>query len=630
MIYSTLRLFKALPIKDKETAKASESLLKKTVQKGFVFSPEVISNYSENELIQLADNVGKEVGLTPEQMNSSFHKSWKKIKEADIGQLVLEQIVHYITTYGFEHLGVYSPDSVYIPNEELKIPDIDIDNIDLTVIKGYTKEEFKDKLMKFLSSGIALEKETIDNVVDVALWLELGEKDIRNIRNKETTVILYDYLNLVPSDPIEFLRYIVYKSTESTLLIKSAEVIATIKDNRNVNVAGLMTNYKNRYGLERLSEIFYRFKPIFLAFKTNQQLNMYINKIRKLAVRHHKPMKADYLNDITSIIKKGDSINIDTLKSELNRVNIFRKIRLAYALKFRTEDSNSILYKIRNGKSYAKEFEFHNRKEANEVLDSVLNSITKNIEEKVNGKKIYIPEYMNYTLPATEKQFTGNFPSGSSVSLDGDMVFGINWKNIGHNRIDLDLSTLSVYGKIGWDGEYRDGERNILFSGDITDANGKDGASELFYVKPKKDVALIVLVNYYNYNADVKVPFKILVAKKSSGSFNDMYMVDPNDLVSIADSNMTKKQKMLGIVIVQKGRCVFHFAETSIGKSITASSKDYIGYTRDYLVNYYRNSIKLTDVLVKAGAEIVRDRDKCDINLSPWELEKDSIINLLT
>ena len=126
---STLKLFRALPIKSKQKAEIGKSLLEKTIQRGFIFSPEVMYNYSEKELIQLTNDIGKEIGLTPEQMNSSFHKSWKKIKEANIEQLVIEQIIHYITTYGFEKLGIYSHDSVYIPNEELKIPSINIDNI---------------------------------------------------------------------------------------------------------------------------------------------------------------------------------------------------------------------------------------------------------------------------------------------------------------------------------------------------------------------------------------------------------------------------------------------------------------------------------------------------------------------
>ena len=55
--------------------KASNELLRKTIEKGFLYSPEVIYNYSESELTDLIKKVEKEVGLSGDQMNNSFHKS---------------------------------------------------------------------------------------------------------------------------------------------------------------------------------------------------------------------------------------------------------------------------------------------------------------------------------------------------------------------------------------------------------------------------------------------------------------------------------------------------------------------------------------------------------------------------
>jgi len=85
-------------------------------------------------------------------------------------QLVMEQLIHYFTTYGFKDMGIYSEESVYIPSEKLDIPELKED-IKLTVIKGYTKEELKEKLMKMLSSGIALKEDTIKDVLDVATFV---------------------------------------------------------------------------------------------------------------------------------------------------------------------------------------------------------------------------------------------------------------------------------------------------------------------------------------------------------------------------------------------------------------------------------------------------------------------------
>ena len=43
------------------------------------------------------------------------------------------------------------------------------------------------------------------------------------------------------------------------------------------------------------------------------------------------------------------------------------------------------------------------------------------------------------------------------------------------------------------------------------------------------------------------------------------------------------------------------------------------------------NSVGLKDVLKRAGAKIITDKEEeCDIDLSPETIEKDTFINLLT
>jgi len=617
---STINLFKALPIEHKGTAKISDALLKKTVQRGFIFSPEVVYNYSERELLEFTD----EIGLTPEQMNSSFHKSWKKIREASLEQLVLEQIIHYVTTYGFEHLGIYDENSVYIPTEDLEILGIEDNKLRLVVIKGYTREELKSKLMALLQTGIALKDDTIADVLVIANYVELDEQNIASIKNKEVKIALYDNLHIVPRDPLEFLRYAIFKCTGKTLLIKDDLTIDAIKSGDDVSK--LFFYYTSEYGSHRLAEIFYRFKPLFLAFRSNSDLKPIINKIRRLAMRYHKPMPSDYLNDVTSIIKRGGFPDNIKLQEQLKNANPFRKIRLAYALKYRNTDANSILYRIRNGKSYATDFRFANHTSAGMVLDVVLNSIVENMD--VEGKKIYIPKYISYALPATEKQFTGNFPSGSYITIPHDMVVGIYWKDVNRHRIDLDLSLINDVGqKIGWDVAYRDAERNIFFSGDMTAA--PVGASELFYILKQNPANFIMFVNYYNFNCELEVPFKIMVAKEEVTNFNKNYMINPNNLMAVANSSINQKQKILGLLAVTPDESRFYFAETYLGNSITSSDKEYVTQGKEYLSGFYKNAINLNEVLKMAGAILVDEKEGCNIDLSPETLEKDTIINLL-
>jgi len=621
-----LRLFKAVEIKFHNQENPNELLLGKTIPLGFIFSPEVVGNYSYQELFDMVTVISADIGLSAEQMNSSFHKSWNKVKTASIEQLFVEQIIHYFTTYGFEALGIYDKDSVYIPNEALEIPELS-DNISLTIIKGYTKAELKEKLLSLLNSGIALGEDTIKDVLDIATYIELNAEDIDNTKNKEVKIALYDYLDLFPENPIEFLRYAVYKSTDRTLLIKDNATLEEIKSKKNLNVLALFLKYEKKYGLEKLAQIFLRFKPIFLAFRTNTRMNKITNKIRKLAKTYHKPMPEDYLNEITAKIKKRIIISPDKLQIELDKVNTFRKIRLAYALKFRTKDVNSILYRIRNGKGYATDFYFGKSGVAKEILKTVIDSISKDIEINVKGKKIYIPDNIIYALPATEKMFTGNFPSGTYVSVPKDMVVGIYWKNVNGHRIDIDLSMINENRKMGWDSSYRTEGGDILFSGDVTDA--PKGASEFYFVKRQKMDANIVIANYYNYKADIPVPMKIIVAKEEAKNIKANYMVNPNNIVAVANTKIDKHQKILGLLITQTNGSRFYFAETNLGRSITSFGSIFVKHSRQYLLDFYRNTISLNDILENLDCELVKDKNECDIDLSPENLEKDTIINLI-
>ena len=627
VIDATIKLFKAVPISDdvKKTPPVDLSqidiqLLRKTTNKGFIFSTEVIQNYSQAELERIIDTVG----TTAREMNNSFHKSWAKVRDADIEQLVTEQIIHYITTYGFEALGIYNKDTVYVPLEELSIPEVE--TINFVVIKGCYREEIKEKLLALLQSGIALKEDTQKAIIDIALYLNLNETEVRNAKNSEVKVALYSALGIVPSNPVEFLRYLVFVSTGKALLIKNQGTIDAIKGGQNLWAIPLFVKYEKEHHLVPLAKIFLRFKPLFLAFKTNPRLNNYINRIRKLARKHHEAMPQDYLNAVTARIKHGQGTAI--LGSELDKVNVFRKIRLAQALQYRTTDASSILYRVRNGKGFATEFDFANKNEARNALRIVLSSIEESVGHNVKGKKIYIPDCVEYALPATERAFTENFPIGTCIKADSSILVGVHWQNVGAHRIDLDLSAISLSGaKVGWDAGYRTNDRSVLFSGDLTDAPMPNGASELLYARPGAG-QYIVMVNYFNFDENLDVPFNIFIAHENVYDLTRNYTVNPNNVLSIADTNINKKQKIIGLLDADKD-CRFYFAETSIGGSISSYSSGYTNNAARYLETFYRNQILLNDVLKDAGAVLVADKEQCDVDLSPEALERDTIIRLL-
>ena len=628
---STIRLFKAVPVTVDKKKKPTKALLKKTMPNGFVFDERIIFNYSDVQCDKLINSIKQELILSSEELNNAFHKSWSKIKDANMEELVLDQMMHYITTYGYEHLGIYNKDMVYIPDEVLNIPKLKTDKINLLVIRGYTKDELKIKILNILNSGIALAENTIKDVVEVSEFVGFSPDEVHNIKNKEVKIKLYEKLEIVPENPTEFLRHVINIGTGNSLLIKNSGTIERIKLS-DKKVVDLFANYQALYGLPKLAQIFYRFKPLFLAFRQHKELKHMINKIRKLAKTEHKPMKEDYLNSITAKLKNNITVLPSKLYLELSKVNTFRKIRLAYALKYRTYETNSILYKVRNGKGYATDFEFKHPDKAKLALKVVMNSIVDDLTKNVKGKKIFIPENLHYTLPATEKQFTGNFPNGSYISIPNDMIVGIHWTNLPTHRVDLDLSLITADGKIGWDDGYRSSDRKILFSGDITDAPTPNGATELIYAKEQIKSSGILKVNYYNFENNQTVPFKIIIAKEKTTDFKKNYMINPNNIISIAKTSIDEKEKILGLFVTTTNECRFYFSETTIGNSITSRITPYAIHSRNYLMTFCQNMITLNNLLEKAGAILVdeKDKDTCDIDLTPENLEKDTILKLIT
>ena len=74
----------------------------------------------------------------------------------------------------------------------------------------------------------------------------------------------------------------------------------------------------------------------------------------------------------------------------------------------------------------------------------------------------YINEFIELSLPTSEKQFVGNIPFSSKLVLDKDNVLvGIQWFNVKNGRVDLDLKIISNECVIGWNADYKNGEKLI-------------------------------------------------------------------------------------------------------------------------------------------------------------------------
>ncbi len=111
---ATLKLFKAVLIDDTKKQNETQNteinleryqqILAKTLPFGYLLDPRIPLNNIDDEFLTTINEV---LGLSAEQANQTFHKSWQTIADSSYEQLAIQQIAHYITTYGFERLGVY-------------------------------------------------------------------------------------------------------------------------------------------------------------------------------------------------------------------------------------------------------------------------------------------------------------------------------------------------------------------------------------------------------------------------------------------------------------------------------------------------------------------------------------------
>ena len=570
----TLKLFNAVLHKDTN----SKPFISK---EGFIISSGAI--WSKDEIVRHLLNEK----LSGNDLNKTFHKSWKTIQESSRFELLQHQILHYISTYGSDF-----KDEVYIPNEVL---DLEGTTLKYKVINSYTKEEFIDKALGLLKSGIALKEETVNDLIS----LLVDELDYRftgdeGIKNKEAIVKIAELYNVFPKNNVEFFRYIIYRTTGETLLIKNDNLISKIKSS-NFNPS---QQFKD-FGLDNLSEIFNRFKPLFLGFK--DRCPKTINKLSKLSKKNHKPLVQNPLNNVTSIKLEESDLHW------LENATIFSLFKALQALHSRIYGQNTFMYRIRNGKSWLRE------KQTNtENLEHNFNLIMDFMKSKysLNGKSFYLPSDVKYALPTSEKMFVGNIPTGTKF-LGDNLAVGIYWENE-WGATDLDLSAINIDGKVGWNSSYNQ-NNNLLYSGDITSA--PNGAVEYLYTKDNVPTSL-VRNNVFRGNDNCD--YKIVIGKGDNIDRN--YMMNPSKLFAEVKCQSVQKQTILGIFSTGEFT-ILNFGEGHLRVSTGNSEKPI-----EALMYQWSNPLTFNWMVSELGG-IVKDTEKdVDYNFSLDNLQKDSFL----
>ncbi|MEG0926224.1 hypothetical protein [Chryseobacterium sp.] len=571
-------------------------LAKKTDEKpfisneGFIIEPNAL--WAKKDIISY---YAKEK-LNGNDLNKTFHKSWEKIKNSTRWELLIDQIEHYISTYGSNF-----QDEIYIPNEVLNIPEM---KITFKVIKAYSVDEMTDKCLSLLKSGIALKEETINDllyILNKELNYEFTGKE--NIRNKEAVIKIADLYKIYPENPVEFFRYVIFKSTATSLLIKNKTLIESIKESK-FNPSDLFENF----GLEKLAEIFNRFKPLFLAYKSKSPKT--INKISKLSKVYHKPLVSNPLNDATHLLLDENDLHW------MDNATPFALFKALSACYLRMYGQDTFVYRIRNGKSWVKSGKNSSVNEMN--FEFILTYLKSRFD--LSGKSFYFPEDVEFGLPTSEKMFVGNIPAGTRFSGE-KLAVGIYWEDA-WGAYDLDLSALNIGGKTGWNAAYNQENGNLMYSGDMTSA--PNGAVEYLYANKGLNVPTLIMNNVYSGNTECG--YKIVIGKGDVISRD--YMMNPNHLFAEIRCNSVQRQTILGMLLPKGEKQTFVLLNFGAGHSHVSGNTEIAVMATNALYQQWYEPISFNDLVKELGATVTMEKAEADLNFSLESLEKDSFIRV--
>ena len=533
-----------------------------------------------------------------------FYNNYNEVTSKSRGELWVDQIIHYFTTYGYEALGIKA--NAWIPSDELKPPE-DYPN-KFRVIQLLSEDECKVRFTSFLKESLTSIKDEQERYfLETLFETDYYLGDVNDIKSKEVKMIYCKICGIVPNDPEDFLRLLVYLCTNKVTLIKDKEIIEIIKN------CSYKFNAKTYFELypdyTKLAEIFFRYKPIFLAFKKHEGCAPIINKIRRLADTYHKPQSQVGVKNYSQCTKLKKS---NIRKNASNR-ELVKLINYYF-------NRNNNLYNIRNGKIWIGEEKIEEISPAFDLI-LLLQELKNRLQDVYKDKLFLLPKDLTYAIPTTEKQMMGPIPWGSFVKAPQNQVsIGISWENQEDTRVDLDLHARNSLQHLGWNWQYYTYKHDIVYTGDMTDA--EHGASEAIgFFDYNEEEPYVFSINKYSGPKNTKFNFFINEAIKEKNPFNKSKQLITPITMSI-ESDM-----QLGFF---RDRCfVFCGGSLSEGRIPNENRENYF----NAFANKYDNTLVLNESFIQdvLGGKVIYEipEEEEYIDLRPEALSKNTLLNLI-
>lgn len=637
-VKAAVSLFKAVP-EDLFIERVSQGTVRwfEGFKRGFIF----IDKYGKPEANipkEVYDVVDETYGSDAVKFNNTFFE-YDTVMSMSTEERIFHQISHYFSTYGREMLGLKSRS--YIPHKDLKeyIADIDYSGKNIIVIKvvdSMGMSDIVDNMLKTIKAPSAAIREGYE-----ALWDYTRCSD-RDIVSFELKTIYYKKTGYVPSGNLDFLRYIMYLVTGKPMLIKDRHTILTVKYTQvSEEVRKEIVDLWKRCNIKKMAEIFYRYKPLFLAFKSfsGRELAPTINKIRRAAKTHHVPLTDASLQNVVSLLMDtrmgSKTIAINILEKSSNR-DLVKVINSLANKMDDTNEKNIQVYNVRNGKTFVKvqqPMTFLDRMTANQAFNVVATILVSRLKNMYDDVVFVLPEHIKYTVPTSEKQMTHVYPWGTYVEIPAEDAFsiGVHWTNVpgeetyrsyNNGRVDLDLHMQNASGDhLGWNSGWHN--EDCVYSGDITDAPLPLGAAEAFYIKSKENDYVMTLNKYCGPS---EVDYKIFASK---GQIDGRRFDVNTSLFPAIPMKFDGDSSEKTIGLIHDNKMFFYNGNLSRGIVPSGNYCDFIKGLKHKL----GNMLTIETLLDASGATIVYEKpaetNRTVIDLSPAALDITTLLEVV-
>lgn len=592
----------------------------------------------DRDLMNAADEL---YGIDPEAINATFYKNVDTVLGKSRFNLFVEQVIHYMGTYGMASIG--EKPITLVPVQELNIPDVDVSKLKVTVIRLVDDVEIANAVNETMTTAKTPSNRVVAGIKALIPFFTAPVDDIRSF---ELAVIAYDHLGSVPMDPKMFLRYLIYKTTGETLVVNSHRAAQNIK-NHAASDTGLACRLLSRANMPDLASIFLRHKNLFLAYKAYDGCKPIINRLRRLADTYHKPMSDVNVKNAIQLVLGGSYTEAKSLIPRMDNRELV-KVLNAVSARLNMTDTTPGVFNVRTGRSYCKADAFEPLTSAefdvlNQYSDWLLYELANRLRPTISGKTFYIPEYVEYTVPTTEKQFMGNFPWGTAFSTEcndfnpsAPTTIGVQWVNPDEEDwVDLDLHCFTADGHhFGWNSDFYGEDGQVIYSGDMTNAPAPTGAAEAFWVK---NIRVPIIFTLNEYRGPMNMKFKLALSKETIYGPRDTrdYVMDPNQLLFTPVPLQFNNGTSMTLGFFDRGCFYLYSGNLSEGAVPRGDFSKYIAG----IVFQQENRALVSNLLTFCGANVIRSLEEKEtlegeagvpvVDLSPEKLTASTLLDIV-